>query len=121
MHHEAVLHSASFLFNSEPVAGAPDGFNVFGGRGGGLDFFPEAVDVDHDGGRVSHGIQAPYLVKELVLAEHNTGIFRQEQQQLKFLIGKGNLLPLVVHHMGFRLDFQVAPMYGLDPWGGVAV
>ena len=75
-----------------PVAGTPDGFNIDRMRRIGLNFFPDAVDVDHDRRRIAFGIVAPNLFKKTLAAKDDALIASQKDEEFKILMRQRELL-----------------------------
>lgn len=93
---------------AEAVADAPDGFDIDGRGGIRLDLFADAVDVNHDGCRIAEGVHAPDAVEELVLAEGNAGILREEEQKVKFAARERDFLAVREDAARFGADFEPA-------------
>lgn len=93
---------------AEAVADAPDGFDIDGRGGIRLDLFADAVDVNHDGCCVAEGVHAPDAVEELVLAEGNAGILREEEQKVKFAARERDFLAVREDAVRFGADFEPA-------------
>ena len=93
---------------AEAVADAPDGFDIDGRGGIRLDLFADAVDVNHDGRRVAEGVHAPDAVEELVLAEGNAGILREEEQKVEFAARERDFLAVREDAARFGADFESA-------------
>ena len=105
-------------FAAEAVADAPDGFDVDGLGGAGLDFFADAVDVDHDGGGVAEGVEAPDALEELVLAEGDAGILHEEEQEVEFAACEADFFAAAEYAARFGLDFELAREDGVMVFGG---
>ena len=59
-------------------------------------------------GNVPNGLHIPYLAEQLLFGKHMVRVLGKEGQKVKFLCGKGFLLPVDPHAPGCLINFQAA-------------
>ena len=88
------------LIFAEPIAASPYGFDKLWIGAVLFNFLTDPIDVYGNGRDFTDSIQTPYFLKQLILAENDIRILRQEYKQLKFFVWKNERLTVQKNLMG---------------------
>ena len=76
------------------VPNPPDSLNILGFGCVKFNLFPYLLNMHGYSSNVTNGFHVPYLAEQFFFCEHMIWILGQEGEQVKFLGGKGLLLPI---------------------------
>ena len=75
-----------------------------------LDLLSQAVDVDHHGGVVPHGVVPPDPLVQGLLGKDDVGVGQEEEEALILLVLQGHLCPVHEDPAGVLLEQDAAQL-----------
>ena len=92
----------------KPVPNPPYRLNILRFGRVKLYLLANLLNMHRYSGNVPNGLHIPYLAEQLLFGKHMVRVLGKEGQKVKFLCGKGFLLPVDPHAPGCLIYFQAA-------------